>query len=66
MAVIELLTVDSDIRRAIMEKTDADSLRRLAQQNGLRTLWDDGMDKLTRGLTTADELARVLLGAQDE
>ncbi|HEX8236552.1 MAG TPA: GspE/PulE family protein [Abditibacteriaceae bacterium] len=66
MAVIELLTVDSDIRRAIMEKTDADSLRRLAQQNGLRTLWDDGMDKLTRGLTTADELSRVLLGAQDE
>jgi type II secretory ATPase GspE/PulE/Tfp pilus assembly ATPase PilB-like protein len=66
MAVTELLTVETNLRRAIMERADADTLRRIAQDNGLRTLWDDGMDKLTRGLTSAEELGRVLLGAQDE
>ncbi len=66
MAIVELLTVESELRRAIMEKADADTLRDIAVAHGLRTLWEDGIDKLTRGLTTADEISRVLLGAQGE
>ena len=66
LAVIELLTVSSALRRAIMDKSDADTLRRIAIEDGMRTLWEDGIDKLGRGLTTAEEVSRVLLGAGEE
>lgn len=66
IAVTELLTFDAELRRAVMDKADADTLRRLALKNGMKTLWDDGLEKLRGGLTTAEEIARVLLAAQDE
>ena len=66
LAVIELLNIDTDLRRAIMQKADADTLRRIAVGNGHVSLWEDGIDKLRNGLTTAEELSRVLLGAQEE
>jgi hypothetical protein len=28
---------------------------------GMKTLWDDGLAKVTSGLTSLDELARVLV-----
>jgi type II secretory ATPase GspE/PulE/Tfp pilus assembly ATPase PilB-like protein len=64
LAIVEVLNVEGDLRRAIMEKQDSDALRKVAVANGMRTLWEDAMDKLARGLTTTDEIARVLLGAQ--
>jgi type II secretory ATPase GspE/PulE/Tfp pilus assembly ATPase PilB-like protein len=66
MAIIELLPVDSDLRRAIMQKSDSDTLRQIAVKAGMKTLWEDGIDKMLRGLTTADEISRVLLGAQED
>jgi type II secretory ATPase GspE/PulE/Tfp pilus assembly ATPase PilB-like protein len=64
MAIVEVLNIDGEMRRAIMNKVDADSLRRIAVENGMVTLWQDGISKLARGLTTTDEISRVLLGAQ--
>ena len=29
--------------------------------SGMRTLWDDGMAKVAQGLTTVEELARVVV-----
>ncbi|HEX8550072.1 MAG TPA: GspE/PulE family protein [Abditibacteriaceae bacterium] len=66
LAIVEVLHIDAALRRAIVQKLDSDALREIAVQNGMRTLWQDGMDKLTRGLTTAEEISRVLLGAQSE
>ena len=63
LAIVEVLNIDSDMRRAIMDKIDSDSLRKIAIQSGMKTLWEDALDKLARGLTTADEIARVLLGS---
>jgi type II secretory ATPase GspE/PulE/Tfp pilus assembly ATPase PilB-like protein len=31
----------------------------------MKTLWQDGVEKAQRGLTTADEIVRVLLGSED-
>jgi type II secretory ATPase GspE/PulE/Tfp pilus assembly ATPase PilB-like protein len=28
--------------------------------NGMRTMWDDGLEKVASGLTSVEELARVL------
>jgi type II secretory ATPase GspE/PulE/Tfp pilus assembly ATPase PilB-like protein len=65
MALIELLNVDSDMRRAIMNKAPADQLRNIAIKSGMKTLWQDGLEKVKNGLTTADEVARALLGADE-
>ena len=64
VALMELLNVDKDVRRAIMDKADSSIIQRIAMQKGMKGLWQDGLDKLQQGLTTADELVRVLLGAE--
>lgn len=64
MAIIEVLNIDRDMRRAIVANLDSDALHNVAVQNGMRTLWQDGMEKLAQGMTTAEEISRVLLGAQ--
>ncbi len=65
VAVMELLNIDKDIRRAIMDRADADQLQAIARANGMRTIYQDSIDKLKNGLTTAEELARVLLGNEE-
>jgi len=65
IAVLEVLQVDREMRKAIMAKADATSLRQIAIGNGMRTLWQDGIDKLLRGITTAEEVTRVLLGSEE-
>lgn len=65
IAILEMLVVDRETRRAIMKKAHSSDLRDIAVKNGMKTLWQDGLDKLRAGLTTADEVARVLLGTED-
>ena len=65
LAVIELLNVDRAMRQAIMDKTDATTLHQMAVKSGMKTLWQDAIEKVKRGLTTADEVARVLLGTEE-
>lgn len=64
-AILELLNIDSDLRRAITLQQDADALRRIAVKNGMRTLWRDALEKLQHGLTTTDEVFRALMGSED-
>lgn len=65
LAVIELLNVNREIRQAIMDKADANTLQRMAIKSGMKTLWQDALEKVKKGLTTGDEVARVLLGTDE-
>ena len=65
VAIMELLNVDKNVRRAITERCDTDRLHAVAMEQGMRTLYQDGLQKLTDGLTTSQELARVLLGNEE-
>ena len=65
MALIELMNVDATIRAAIARAASADEIRDLASKAGMKSLWRDGQEKVLRGLTTAGEVARALLGAED-
>ena len=66
LAILELLPVDREMRQAIMQSTSSSTLRDIAIRRGMRTLWQDGLEKLSQGLTTAEEIARVLLGTEEE
>lgn len=65
VAILELLPVDREVRRAIMERADADTIHRLAIKNGMRTIVQDGLDKVRKGLTTPIELSRALMGTEE-
>lgn len=60
MAIYELLLVDDDIRRLIVEKASSDKVRKVAVEKGMHTLMDDGMDKIKNSVTTPEEVLRVM------
>lgn len=62
LAVQELLTIDADLREAILRRASKQELRGLAQKAGMQTLWQDGLQKVVQGETTLSELRRVIYG----
>lgn len=60
LAIYEIMPVTDDIRQQTMVTADAVALRALAVKQGMKTMWDDGHEKVARGLTTETELRRVL------
>jgi general secretion pathway protein E len=42
-----------------VSKASREELERAAVEEGMRTLWADGIEKVSAGLTSLEELARV-------
>ena len=61
-AVTEFMSVSRDMERLIAEGATARKLEARAQQDGMRTLAQSGLDLLCSGRTTLDELERVIGG----
>ncbi|MBN2445855.1 MAG: Flp pilus assembly complex ATPase component TadA, partial [Phycisphaerae bacterium] len=59
VGIFELLVVSDEVRRAILDRRDDQSIAHLARQQGTRPLVEDGIDKVRRGQTTVAELVRV-------
>lgn len=57
--VYELLAVSDDLKEMITSKRDAASLEAQARFDGMSKIFRDGLEKVTRGLTTFDEFLRV-------
>jgi general secretion pathway protein E/type IV pilus assembly protein PilB len=57
--VFELLVVDDELREMILRRDGANRLKRYAIEHGMRTLRDDGWDRVRSGLTTAEEVLRI-------
>jgi type II secretory ATPase GspE/PulE/Tfp pilus assembly ATPase PilB-like protein len=60
MAVMEVLTVNGDLERMIAEGETADALTEAARANGMKTLWESGVEHVRSGETALDELLRVV------
>ena len=57
--IFELLPVDNEVRRQIVEKVTAGDIKQRAMEKGMRTLLADGRRKVLEGRTTIEELVRV-------
>jgi len=57
--IYELLLMNDEIRRLLVERPDAPRLRAVAQAAGLRTLKEDGWIKVQAGITSVEEVLRV-------
>ena len=60
VAIHEILTMNADLRIAITEGASAMQIEAIAREQGMKVLLDDALEKLKDGLTTADEILRLL------
>jgi type IV pilus assembly protein PilB len=65
VGLYEVLTVSEIIRELILEKSSGDAIKAAARKEGMVTLREDGLGKISQGATSAPEVLRVLgsLGA---
>ena len=56
---MEILLIDDAMKARILETSEASALRRVAIENGMRTLREAGMEKVRAGETTVDEIMRI-------
>jgi type II secretory ATPase GspE/PulE/Tfp pilus assembly ATPase PilB-like protein len=56
----ELFLIDDEIRELINSKADSMKLKSVGTSKGMRTLREDGILKVIKGITTVQELARVI------
>jgi type IV pilus assembly protein PilB len=59
IGVYQLLVMNETLEALAASKASREELERAAIEQGMRTLWDDGLSKVAAGLTSLEELARV-------
>jgi type IV pilus assembly protein PilB len=60
IGLYEVMQMSEEIERLTVERASADAIRTVAVQQGMMTLRDDGLEKARMGITTLDEVARVV------
>ena len=58
-SILELLQMTDPIRRLIMQKATSGQIHDLAVQEGMRTMYQDGLLKCLAGVTSIEEVLRV-------
>jgi type IV pilus assembly protein PilB len=61
VGIFQLLTMSEEIESLAVTGAGRDEIERAAMRGGMRTMWDDGISKVGAGLTSIEELARVVL-----
>jgi len=61
IGIFQMLEMTEDLASLAAAKASRDEIERAAIASGMRTLWDDGLAKVASGLTSIEELARVVL-----
>ncbi len=65
-AIYEMLVVNDTIRDLVMARAESNIIKKRAVQLGMKTLRQDGVVKVRRGITTAEEVMRVTQGDVEE
>jgi type IV pilus assembly protein PilB len=58
--VSETLTIDEEMRKYIMSRISLTDMYRYAKASGMITMYEDGMEKVEKNITTKAEILRVL------
>jgi type IV pilus assembly protein PilB len=59
-ALLEIMPVDNNVAHKIEAGALPDELLAAARPLGMRTLWESGLDRVWQGMTSLDEVVRVL------
>ena len=60
IGIYEVMKITDRLRRLISQKASEDAIREAAQSTGMLTLGDDALAKVKAGVTTVEELLRVV------
>ena len=60
LGIFEILTLSEESRELIIQKASSEKIRDAGRRNGMKLMLEDGIDKLIQGLTTIEELVRVV------
>jgi type II secretory ATPase GspE/PulE/Tfp pilus assembly ATPase PilB-like protein len=60
VGVFQLLVMNDELEQLTAKGATRDEIEDAAMRVGMRAIWDDGLDKVMQGLTTVEELARVV------
>jgi type IV pilus assembly protein PilB len=63
-ALQEVMAVDESIKTLVVERASSSMIKEQAKKNGMRTLLEDGWAKVLEGITTMEEVLRVVATAQ--
>jgi len=58
IGIFETLTISEGIRELILDRSPTSVIRRQARKEGMRTMREDGWEKIVRGITTLEEILR--------
>jgi type IV pilus assembly protein PilB len=61
IGIFQMLEMTEELATLAASKASRDEIERAALSTGMRTLWDDGLAKVASGLTSIEELTRVVL-----
>ena len=61
VGIFQFLSMTEDVCRLAAREAPTHEIEAAAAANGMRTLWEDGIDKVVAGLTTVNELRRILI-----
>jgi hypothetical protein len=61
LGLYEVMVVSEAVRRLTVERKSADEISRVAEAEGMKNLREDGIDKVLQGLTSVEEIARVIV-----
>lgn len=59
MCLTELMVMTTQIRELAFKNAPTQEIKKVARKQGMRTLFEDGMIKAIKGLTTIDEVLRI-------
>lgn len=63
LGIYELMRMNDEIRELVVRRAPLADIREAAKANGMHELKEDGLDKVLAGITTPDEVMRVVFTA---
>jgi general secretion pathway protein E len=64
IGIFELMLIDEPVRREILNNSDAKTIQRVAQQQGMRLLREDGARQVVAGVTSVEEVLAATQAAE--
>jgi type IV pilus assembly protein PilB len=61
IGIFQLLAMTEELESLAVIRASREEIERAAMEGGMRTLWDDGLAKVAAGITSLEELSRVLV-----
>jgi type IV pilus assembly protein PilB len=59
IGIFELLLINDEIKEMVIAKKSAGEIKQKVLAQGMRTLFDDGLEKVKKGVTSIEEVLRV-------